>query len=433
MPEKISDTAHIGEKMYALASELFPICRSITGDGVRKTLDILRQVVPNMRIFEVPSGTTVFDWTVPKEWNISDAYIEDMVGNRVLSFSDSNLHVMGYSLPIDKVVSKEELLSMTYSLPDQPNWIPYVTSYYKERSGFCMSENQKQALNQAEYHVVIDSEMKNGSLTYGEVLIDGASKEEVFFSTYVCHPSMANNELSGPVLAAYLTQYILGLENRKYSYRIVFIPETIGSITYLSKNLPEMKTRVIAGYNISCVGDNRAYSYIPSRRANTLADKVAKNVLRFHAPNYKPYTFLDRGSDERQYCSPGVDLPVCSICRSKYGEYPEYHTSADDLSLISPEGLGGAFEAYRQCVDALEANAIYRNTMPCEPQLGKRGLYPTVSMKGQYNEVRNMTNFLAYADGTSDLFDISEQIGTPVATLAPIAKLLLDHGLIEVV
>jgi aminopeptidase-like protein len=421
----------ISNNMYSLVKELFPICRSITGDGVRKTLRIIQREIPELKIFEVPTGSKVFDWIVPKEWNIKGGYIETLEGKKVIDFADTNLHVMGYSLPIDKIVSREELLEMCYTIPEQPDYIPYVTSYYKERSGFCLSEKQKQALTEDTYHVVIDSTLENGSLTYGELLIPGNSKDEIFLSTYVCHPSMANNELSGPAVTVELAKYILANKDRRYSYRIIFIPETIGSITYLSKNLDYLQKHVIAGYNISCVGDDRTYSYVESPYADTLADRVAQNVLNFHYPEYKRYSFLHRGSDERQYCSPLVHLPLCAICRSKYEEYPEYHTSADNLNLVSPNGLYGAFEVYRKCIDLLENNYMYIVTTPCEPQLGKRGLYPTLSRRGSINETRSMTAFIAYADGKHDLVDISNRINVPIDRLLPIIKKLLDNGLIR--
>ena len=405
--------ANKGEQLYNLAKRLYPICRSITGDGVRETLRILGEVCP-MQVYEVPSGTQVFDWEVPLEWNISNAYIETLQGEKVISFSDSNLHVLGYSEPVDEIVSREELLKHVYTQPDQPNAIPYVTSYYKKRYGFCMTEAQKNNLAAEEYHICIDSRFTDGSLTYGEIILPGETEEEVFFSTYVCHPSMANNEVSGPCVAINLAEQIAKMEKRRYTYRFAFIPETIGSLTYLSRNYKEMKKKVVAGFNITCVGDNRTYSYIPSRKGNTLADRVAKNVLGHHFPEYKKYSFLDRGSDERQYCAPGIDLPVCVICRSKFGEYPEYHTSLDNMDLISPEGLQGTYEVLSKIVMGVEYNRYYEVTCLGEPQLGKRGLYPTISQKGSYDGVKAMRNFLAYADGTLDLFEISEIIGEPV-------------------
>ena len=405
----------VKEEMYELCERLFPICRSITGDGVRKTLQMLVEVYGNeINIHEVPTGTKVFDWTVPKEWNIKEAYIENSKGQRVIDFKNNNLHVVGYSLPVDKFVDLQELKSVVYTQPDQPDAIPYVTSYYKECYGFCMSQNQLDKLPEDTYHIVIDSELKEGSLTYGEIIIPGDTEEEVFLSTYICHPSMANNELSGPVVATFLAKWLNLLVKRRYTYRIIFIPETIGAITYLSKNLQYLKEHVIAGFNLSCVGDNRTFSYVESRYGDTLADKAAKNVLSFYYPDYKTYSFLKRGSDERQYNAPGVDLPVCAICRSKYGEYPEYHTSKDNLELISPEGLLGAYEN----------NYSYKINVLCEPQLGKRGLYPTTSQKGTYDAVKVMIDFIAYADGSNDLIDISNIIGVPVNELLTVIEKL---------
>ena len=421
----------IGEEMYSFVKELFPICRSITGNGVRQTLNIIKRELPELTIHEVPSGTEVFDWTVPKEWNIRGGYIETMDHKKVIDFKDCNLHVMGYSLPIDDVLTRDDLMEMVYTIPEQPDVIPYVTSYYKERRGFCMTENQRLQLNEDLYHVCIDSSLKEGCLTYGELLIPGESDKEIFLSTYICHPSMANNELSGPAVAVALAKYIKANANRKYTYRIIFIPETIGSITYLSKNVDYMKQHVIAGYNISCVGDDRTYSYVESPSADTLSDRVAQNVLHFHYPDYKRYSFLHRGSDERQYCSPLVGLPLCAICRSKYEEYPEYHTSADNLSLVTPTGLYGAYEVFRKCIDLLEKNTTYRVTVMCEPQLGKRGLYPTLSRRGSINDTRKMTAFIAYADGRHDLIEISNKIGVDTQELFPIIDKLMECNLIE--
>lgn len=359
--------------------------------------------------------------------------VKNSAGETIVDFDMCNLHILGYSLPVDKYVSLDELKKVIYTQPDQPDAIPYVTSYYKERYGFCMTEKQKQSLREDTYHIWIDSELKDGHLTYGEIILPGESKAEVLLSTYVCHPSMANNELSGPSVAIYLAKWLKSLPHRRYTYRIIFIPETIGSITYLSKNLEQMKENTVAGFNISCVGDDRTYSYIASRYGNTLADRVAKNVLHFHYPEYKTYSFLQRGSDERQYNAPGVDLPVCAICRSKYGEYPEYHTSKDDLGLISPAGLAGAFSVYQQCIMALEYNRNYKIQCLCEPQLGKRGLYPTISQKGSYDAVKAMTDFIAYADGTNDLIAISDRIGVPVKDLILVVKKMLGADLIKAV
>lgn len=423
----------IGNEMYALCDRLFPICRSITGNGVRETLRVLQNICPAMMLHEVLTGTQVFDWTVPKEWNIRDAWIKNGKGEKILDFVKSNLHVMGYSIPVNQKVTLEELLPLIHTQPDQPDAIPYVTSYYKERYGFCMSQEQKDALQEDTYHIYIDSDLKDGSLTYGEILIPSTegNKDEIFLSTYVCHPSMANNELSGPAVTIYLAKWLWEKKHRRYNYRIIFIPETIGAITYLSQHLPEMKKNIRAGFNISCVGDDRTYSYVASRYGNTLADKVAKNVLSFHYPEYKQYSFLQRGSDERQYNAPGVDLPVCAVCRSKYVEYPEYHTSKDNMGLISSTGLQGAYEVYRDMIEALEYNHKYQIQCLGEPQLGKRGLYPTVSQKGQHDLVAALTDFIAYADGTNDLIDISNMIGVPTKDVIPIVRQLLKTDLLE--
>ena len=418
--------------MYELAGRLFPICRSITGDGFRRSLDMIRQEVPGIEVFEVPSGTQVFDWTVPKEWNIRGGWIRTLKGDTVIDFRDCNLHVLGYSLPIHRVVSREELLEHVYTQPEQPDWIPYVTSYYKERWGFCMSEHQKERLTDEAYEVCIESTLEDGSLTYGELILPGETADELFFSTYLCHPSMANNELSGPCVQTELIRYVSRLPRRRYTYRFVFIPETIGSITYLSRNLEAMQQHVKAGFVLSCVGDDRTYSFVSTKYADTLADRVLENVLRFHYPQYIRYSFMKRASDERQYGSAGVDLPVCAFCRSKYHEYPEYHTSADNMELISPEGLQGSLEVMVKVVNALEHNAYYQMTCKCEPQLGKRGLYPTISQKGTYSDVRAMQHFTAYADGRNDLIGISNILDIPVDVLIPIKDKLMEHHLLAV-
>jgi len=419
-----------GKEMYDLAVRLFPICRSITGDGFRQSLGVIREQVPEMQVFEVPSGTEVFDWTVPKEWNIRGGWIRRKNGETVIDFSNSNLHVLGYSLPIHLLVNRDELLEHIYTQPEQPDWIPYVTSYYKERWGFCMTEHQKEQLTDEEYEVFIDSTLADGSLTYGELIVPGETDEEIFFSTYLCHPSMANNELSGPCLMTALIKYVQSLPKRRYTYRFIIVPETIGSITYLSRNLKSMQQHVKAGFVLSCVGDDRTYSMVSTKYEDTLADRVLRNVLHYHYPDYIRYSFMKRASDERQYGSAGVGLPVCAFCRSKYHEYPEYHTSADNLSVISPEGLQGSYDVMEKVINALEYNRHYQMTCPCEPQLGKRGLYPTISQKGTYAAFRAMQHFTAYADGRNDLIAISEIIGTPVEQLIPIVGKLMEHHLV---
>lgn len=421
----------IGSTMYVWAKDLFPICRSITGDGVRKTLKYLQEINPEINIHEVTSGTKAFDWVVPDEWNIHNAYVEDEKGKRIIDFKKNNLHVIGYSKPVNKVVSLDELQRHLYSLPQQLDAIPYVTSYYQKRWGFCLTEKQRKLLRPGKYHAVIDGTLKQGYLTYGELILPGKDKKEIFLSTYICHPSMANNELSGPVVTTALINYLKVLPDRRYTYRIIFIPETIGSIVYLAKNLKQMKERIIAGFVVTCVGDNRAYSYLSSRLGNTLADVVAKHVLKYHAPEYIAYSFLDRGSDERQYCSVNVDLPVCSIMRTKYGMYPEYHTSLDNLDFISPDGLYGAYRALVKCITLLEENYCWKNTCCCEPQLGKRGLYPTLSTKYLDREIKVMMNILAYADGERDLLQLAEKIGENALDCLPIILRLEQHGLLK--
>lgn len=428
-----------GQEMYDFVCKIFPYCRSLTGEGVRQTVNDLREFItqgggPELQVFEVPSGTKAFDWTVPREWKIREAYIEDEAGNHIIDMKDNNLHVLGYSTPVDKWVSLDELKEHIYTQPDQPDCIPYVTSYYKERFGFCMSENMKNSLPEGKYHMYIDSELFDGVLNYAEIVIPGETDEEVFFSTYFCHPSMANNECSGPALSGELVKYVMSLPKRRYTYRFVYVPETIGSITYLSQgeHLSKLQKSMVAGFNLSCVGDNRDYSIVESRHADTLADRVLKNVLHYHTDNkYSTYSFLKRGSDERQYNAPGVDLPVVGFCRSKFGEYPEYHTSADDLSLVSPDGLQGAYDVMTQVIDALEMNQRYQVQVLCEPQLGKRGLYPTTSQKGSYDKVKAMVDFIAYADGKTDLIDISNKIKTPVGELIAVVKRLNNANLIK--
>ena len=322
-----------GEKMFALMQELWPICRSITGAGVRETLTIISKQLPEMVTYEIPTGTPCFDWEVPKEWAISDAFIIDPNGRKIVNFSDTNLHVVNYSIPIDIELDLEELETHLHSLPEQPDAVPYVTSYYNETWGFCISHKLRKSLIPGRYKVRIDSELKVGKLTYGEVLLPGSSSKEILISTYMCHPSMANNELSGPCLTTQLATWLKTID-RQYSYRIVFVPETIGAVCYISRNLKQLKENVVAGYVVTCVGDERAWSFMPSRNGVTLSDHAARHVLKHVAPDFTEYSFLERGSDERQYCSPGVDLPISSVMRSKYATYPEYHTSLDNLDLV---------------------------------------------------------------------------------------------------
>lgn len=422
----------MGQLIHDLARRLWGINRSITGDGVRETLSILKEHMPALTIHEVPSGTQVFDWQVPKEWRISDAWITTPGGERICDFKENNLHLMGYSTPVEASMSLQELQQHLYSLPDQPGAIPYITSYYAECWGFCLSQKDRDALEDGNYEVVIKSELFDGSLTYAELVIPGASDKEVLLSTYICHPSMANNELSGPTVATYLAKWLTDRANNKYTYRFVFLPETIGSITYLSKNVEQLKQRVIAGFNITCVGDDRDYSFLPSRHGNTLSDQVSRHVLKHICPSYKSYSWNDRGSDERQYCAPGIDLPIASIMRTIYGAYEEYHTSLDDLeNVVTPDGLEGGFQAIKQAIEVLELDSYPQVTVFCEPQLGKRGLYPTVSTKTSGDSVRLMMNMISYSDGKHSLLEISELCEVPLRELWPIVEKLKEYELLE--
>ena len=422
---------NIGKQMYSWAADLFGVNRSITGEGVRETLGYLSRLIPGLEIQSLSSGTKVFDWTIPDEWSINSAYIIDEFGNVILDFSLNNLHVVGYSIPVDRFMDLEELKGYLHTLPEQPDAIPYVTSYYSRTWGFCMTHNQKCSLKSGKYKVFIDSKIYPGSLNYGELIIPGETSKEILISTYICHPSMANNELSGPVVSAALARWLQSLKQRKYTYRIIFIPETIGSIAYLSKNIDTMKKCTVAGFVVTCIGDDLTYSFMPSRSGNTLADRAALHILKNNVKVFDHYSFLDRGSDERQYCSPGVDLPVCSIMRSKYGTYPEYHTSLDDLSFISAAGLEGGFKIIKKTIQAIEINGYFMNLSICEPQLGKRGLYPNTSTKDTFTQTRTLMNLLAYADGKIDLIELADKIDEDINTLYPLVELLIESKLLK--
>lgn len=430
MSNKTETKVDTGAEMYGWAQDLFPIHRSITGAGVRETLAYLANLLPGLVVHAVPSGTQAFDWTVPDEWTIRDAYIADDAGHKVIDYNKHNLQVVGYSEPVDTWLSLAELDEHLYSLPEQPDAIPYITSYYNRLWGFCLPHHQRKALPSGRYHVVIDSDLKPGVLNYADLILPGKEDSEILLSTYICHPSIANNELSGPVVTAALAQWLQSLQNRRFTYRIVFAPETIGAIVYLSNNSERMMQKTVAGFEISCVGDDRAYSFLPSRKGGTLADRVAEQTLKQHGIDYARYSFLDRGADERQYCSALIDLPVVLVMRTKFGSYPEYHTSLDDLSVISPAGLEGAFNILQSCLQALEANYVYKATMPCEPQLGRRGIKPTLSTKNVVVP-RTLMNVLAYADGQTDLLAISEIIGMDMMECAAAAVRLEQEGLLE--
>jgi len=423
--------AELADEMHALARRLFPICRSLTGDGVRETLAILKERLTDLRLQEVPSGTQAFDWEVPPEWNIRDGYVIDPDGRKIIDFKASNLHVIGYSEAVDKIVPLSELQLHLHSLPMQPDAIPYITSYYERRWGFCLSHRQRESLKPGNYRVVIDSTLEPGALTYADLILPGSSEKEVLISTYVCHPSLGNNELSGPIVTTFLAEWVRKMPQRRLTYRFVFVPETIGSIVYISRHIDALKSRVVAGFNVSCVGDDRCYSYLPSRSGESWSDRIARHVLAQISPSYKRYSFLDRGSDERQYCAPGVDLPIASVMRSKYGTYPEYHTSLDDLSFITPSGLHGGFIVLRRCIELLELDRHFETRVLCEPQMGKRGLYSTLGT-AQINEaVRTSMNILAFSDGKNSVLDIAEMLCRPAWDLAPYMSELVEHGLIR--
>ena len=426
-----SQPGTLSEPMHDWARDLFPICRSLTGAGVRETLAYLSRLIPGLQTHSVASGERAFDWTVPDEWTVRGAYVEDEAGRRVIDFADHNLHLVGYSEPVDAWMSLEDLQGHLHSLPEQPDAIPYVTSYYARRWAFCLTHRARQALKPGRYHVVVDTSLASGQLNYADLVLPGREPGEVLLSTYVCHPSMANNELSGPVVAAALARWLMSLPERRFTYRIVFVPETLGSIVYLSRHLAEMKARTVAGFVLTCCGDERAWSFMPSRLGETLADRAALHALKRHAPDFTAYSFLERGSDERQYCSPLVDLPVVSVMRSKYGTFPEYHTSLDDLSLVTQAGLDGALDMLKRCIAVIEANQTYVSAQPCEPQLGPRGLYPTVSTRDSGRAVRSMMNLLAYCDGRDDLIAIADRIGEDVADCAEMARRLEAAGVLR--
>lgn len=422
----------VGADIHALARRLWPLNRSITGAGARQTLAILKDMLPALTIHEVASGAAAFDWTVPDEWEIESGVLTGPDGEVIADFARNNLSVVGYSTAIDADISLDDLQAHLYSLPDQPDAIPYVTSYYARRWGFCLPHAVRERLKPGSYRATIKARHFAGSLTYGELILPGASADEIFLSTYICHPSMANNELSGPCVTAFLARWLMSAE-RRHTYRIVFIPETIGSLVYLSRHIDILKANVVAGFNVSCIGDERAYSFLPSRAGDTISDRVARHVLRHTDANHRRYTWLDRGSDERQYCAPGVDLPIATIMRSKYGEYPEYHTSLDDLErVVTPAGLEGGYEALRRALEALERNCRPKITVLGEPQLGKRGLYPTISTKTSGADVRDMMNFISYADGQTSLLEIAEACGVPIWSLYPHVDRLAAHGLIAI-
>ena len=424
------DTSDAGNAMYELVTELFPICRSITGDGVRESLAILNRHIP-LAIHEVPSGTRVFDWTVPKEWNIRGAYIKDGTGKAVLDFKNSNLHVLNYSTPVNTRISLHELKKHLYTIPEHPEWIPYRTSYYHENWGFCLSHNKLLELCEGEYEAVIDASLKDGYLAYGEYYLKGNTDAEVLISAHICHPSLANDNLSGLTLAVALAKRLSGL-SLKYSYRFLFSPGTIGPITWLSLN--EAQTSHIKhGLVLTCVGDPGKFTYKKTRRGDTEIDRAVIQALRDGGDPFEICDFSPYGYDERQFCSPGFNLPVGCFMRTPHGQYPEYHTSADDLSLVRPEFLDSSFLKCWTVLQILEQNATYLNLNPkCEPQLGKRGLYGEIGGQtdGKLRELA-MLWVLNLSDGIHSLLDIAEKSAMEFSTIRDAADALVKHNLLE--
>ncbi len=420
----------IGQEMHTWMDDLWSVPRSLTGDGVRQTLAYLTELLPGLETHELPTGTKVLDWIVPDEWNIRGARIEELDGTVVVDFADSNLHVVGYSTPIDAIVSRAELEPHLYSLPDQPDAIPYVTSYYRKDWGFCLSNRVREGLGDGPFRVVIDATLAPGALSYADCVIPGETEDEVLLSTYVCHPAMANNELSGPVVLTAIGRWLQSLPTRRLTYRLVYVPETIGSIAYIARHGDALRKRVIAGWVATCMGDERAYSYVPSRLGGTIADRASLAVLR-KRENVMRYTFLDRGSDERQWCSPGVDLPVCSVMRSKYGAYPEYHTSLDDLSLVTPAGLAGGLAVLQECILLIDDRRRWIATQRGEPQLGRRGLYPTISYRGSADNMRDLMNILAYCDGEHTVLDLVERLELEHSAVTSIIDTLVSADLVR--
>jgi aminopeptidase-like protein len=422
------DSMKIGRQLQGFAAELYPICRSITGDGIRRTLAMIQDRIP-LEISEVPTGTPVFDWTVPKEWNIRGAYIKDTHGKHIVDFHQSNLHVLNYSTPVHASMSLSELKPHLYTLPGHPDWIPYRTSYYKEDWGFCLSHNLMLALDDVEYEVCIDSALEDGHLTYGECYLPGQSTDEVLISCHACHPSLANDNLSGLAVATFLAQLLAGKDLR-YSYRFLFVPGTIGAITWLARNR-ETAALIRHGLVLTCVGDAGGFHYKKSRRGNAEIDRAAAHVLRHCGEPSEVLEFSPYGYDERQYCSPGFNLPVGCLMRSVWGTFPEYHSSADSLDFIHPQQLARSLQLCVSIFDVLENNRSYRSQNPCcEPQLGKRNLYRSTGGEPIDVEINARLWVLNFSDGEHSLLDIAERSGLPFAAIHDAAALLRESGLL---
>ena len=413
-----------------LIKELYPICRSITGEGVRETLRIIQKRVP-LEIQEVPSGTKAFDWTVPLEWNVTDAYVMNREGKRVIDFQSHNLHLMSYSVPVRKKMSLEELRPHLFSLPAHPEWIPYRTSYYKENWGFCMRHVDFEELSDGEYDVVIDSTLHAGSLTYGELYLPGEASDEILVSCHVCHPSLCNDNLSGITVAVKLAE-TMAARSRRYSYRFLFIPGTIGSITWLARN-EQIVPRIRHGLVITGVGDAGNVTYKKSRQGNAEIDRAMTHVLRHSGEAHSIIDFSPYGYDERQYCSPGFNLPVGCFMRTLHGQYPEYHSSADNLDLVRSESLSRSYADCLQAFELLEGNRVYVSQNPrCEPQLGRRGLYRAVAGQ-QENQCRELALLwvLNMSDGRHTLLDIADRAALPFGQIQSAAETLVEAELLK--
>lgn len=427
-------------KYYNLGKNiLYPINRSITGSGIKKSLKIIQKEFKELKIKKVKSGTKVFDWKVPHEWNVSEAYIMDKYGHKIVDFSRNNLHLIGYSQFTKKILNTNQLMKHLYSLPKQPNAIPYITSYYKKYWGFCVTHKEKMQIKKKYksndyFKVYINSKFnKKGNLNFGELIIKGKSKQEILISTYICHPSMANNELSGPIVCMSLINYFKKIKKLNKTLRFIFIPETIGSITYLKKNFSKLKNNIIGGYNITCVGDNDQHSCMFTKYKDSLSDSALKEAYKKLKIKYKEYSFIQRGSDERQYNSPGIDLPIASIFRTKYGEYPQYHTSLDDFNYVSLKGLQGGYKISRMAITILSKKIIPWSKVLCEPFLSKRNLYPTLSIKNSLNNFsKSILDVIQYCDGKNDLKKISKITNIKITVLRKILKILKKEKLIRI-
>jgi len=431
MPQATVSQAGNLEQIEALFDRLWPLLRSLTGEGVRATHDILSEYLPLQRI-EVPTGTRVFDWTVPQEWVVGAAYLNAPDGRRILDVAENNLRLVNYSVPFRGRLSRAALDPHLHSRPDMPDAIPYVTSYYEPRWGFCLSENERAALPDGEYEVVVDTQLKDGALTISEAVLPGSESDEVLISTYTCHPSLANNELSGPLVAAMLYRRLAAWPERRLTYRFVFAPETIGAIAYLALRGGHLREHLVAGYVATCCGLDTHFTYKRSRGGDTLADRAAAQALKAIGADCRLRDFAPTGSDERQYCSPGFDLPVGSLMRGVYGEYREYHTSLDNKTLIDFGALAGSIDAYEAICRTLDRNVTFENLVPyCEPQLGRRGLYPTLGAPDQADRVQATMWVLNLSDGAHDLLSIAERSGLPIDRLWPAAVAAEKAGVLR--